>query len=176
MSTVICVIFGAWFGAQLLAQLPNGRGRLRTPASVRHFLPRWHFFAPKPIQGDFIVCYRTAAVDEDFGGHWTTVPGYPPRRLHQALIFPGRREHHVLFECCRQITAISRKKEASQLAMLLSPGYTLLLEHVSAVSGVGEHEKLQFRIDVVRYTESGSERRSVAFQSLAHQSLLTSAS
>lgn len=175
MSTAICIVFGVWFGAQVLAQLPSPRFRLRPPPSIRHLLPRWHFFAPKPIQGDFIVRYRTAAVSEDFRGRWTMVSGYPSRRLHHTLIFPGRRAHRALFECCRQITVMHRRKQvSSQLAILLSPAYMLLLEHVSAVSGVGEHEKLQFRIEVSKRTDSGSERRLVAFQSLVHQSLLTS--
>ena len=175
MAVVVCVIFGVWFGAELLGQLPDGRLRLRPPASIRHLVPRWHFFAPKPIQGDFIVCYRTAAVDADFAGQWHPVAGYPPRQLRHALIFPRRRAHHALFECCRQITTVSRRTQASQLALLLSPGYMLLLEHVSAVSGVGKDEKLQFRILVSQWTDAGSERRIVAFQSLVHQSLLSSA-
>jgi hypothetical protein len=177
MPTVICVVFGVWFAAQVLAQLPSPRFRLRPPALVRHLLPRWHFFAPKPIQGDFIVRYRTAAVDEDFGNRWTVVPGYPSRRLHHALIFPGRRAHRALFECCRQVTIIARRKQAhAQFSLLLSPAYMLLLEHVSAVSGVGEHEKLQFRIEVSKRMDSGTEKRFVAFQSLVHQNLLTRAS
>ena len=61
MLTIAVVgLLGAWFVTTAIVQYPNPVGRwLRAHDPTGHLLPGWNFFAPKPIQGDFAVWYRS---------------------------------------------------------------------------------------------------------------------
>ena len=84
---------------------------------IGHLLPGWNFFAPKPIQGDFAVWYRSwgASVDdrgevvEASSTQWRELEGIERRRLTDASVSvnPARYTRKSIFSCCMAIVKTS---------------------------------------------------------------------
>ena len=113
MLTIAVVgLLGGWFVMTAIVQYPNPIGRwLRAHDPIGHLLPGWNFFAPKPIQGDFAVWYRSWGATVDGRGEvvqasstqWRELEGIERRRLTDAAVNPGRYTRKSIFSCCMAI-------------------------------------------------------------------------
>lgn len=183
LTIAVIGILGAWFLLTAIVQLPSARiKRIRRYDPVGHLLPGWNFFAPKPIQADFAVWYRTWTswaedrdeVLETGSTAWRELAGIEKRRFTDALVNPGRYTRKSIFTCCSRLAAAMRRAgltpaEAPGLppdAIMLSLPYLLLAEKVSSLSAPAV--AVQFRIDVVRHDGAGG-RAFTMFHSAVHQ-------
>jgi hypothetical protein len=181
-------VLGVWFLMTAVVQLPFKRGKgIRRYDPIGHLLPGWNFFAPKPIQADFAVWYRSwESYDEDRDEvldagsmAWRELAGIEQRRFTDAVLNPGRYTRKSIFTCCARIAATMRRtsyrpgdrQDLPPDAILMSLPYLLLAEKVSSLS---RHAvAVQFRIDVVRH-DGGIARASTLFRSAVHQVYPTS--
>jgi hypothetical protein len=169
LAICVALIFIAWFLLSCYTQLPGRQFRVcQSSHFMRHTLPRWHFFSPKTVQLDFEVWYRSAPeLDETCDvAEWVHLDGISARHPAQALIYPGRRTKHVLFECCHQILKAAAEIKDSSDAIMFSIPYLLLLQHVTAQCDADD--AVQFRIDTVSAIVAAASRTSV-FRSLIHR-------
>ena len=184
MLTIAVVgVLGAWFLMTAIVQLPFARGRrLRRYDPVGHLLPGWNFFAPKPIQADFAVWYRSwEATDSDreevldaASTDWRELEGIERRRISDGVLNPGRYTRKSIFTCCTSIVKAIKHLNYQPAsggdhppnALMMSLPYLLLTEKVTDLcrSSVA----VQFRIDVIAY-ERGTARASTAFRSAVHR-------
>lgn len=170
MTAVIIAAFCIWILVIFLVQFPGFPLRKsRYLGVLGHFIPAWHFFAPKPPQGDLVVLYRTIhqADSVQQTTEWHVLEGWAGRRPTQLLIYPNRRAKHVLLHCCTRIMKLRRAPGSDLLEVLISAPYLLLLSYITAqVDGDAD---VQFRIDFVSSYPGTSTSRTI-FQSPLHRS------
>jgi hypothetical protein len=158
VTFVLSAAFFIWFLLIAAVQVPGFPLRKRRYLGVLgHFIPAWHFFAPKPPQGDVAVFYRSVRHmgNARQATEWRRLEGLGGRQSLQLLIYPNRRAKHVLLHCCTQITK-SRKAPQSNLAkLMISAPYLLLLTHVTDRVNDPDSD-VEFRIDFVRSDPEGS--------------------
>lgn len=184
MLTIAVVgVLAAWFVMTAIVQYPNPLGRrLRAYDLTGHLLPGWNFFAPKPIQGDFAVWYRSwcASVDdrgevvEAQSSQWHELAGIEQRRLTDSVLNPGRYTRKSILSCSMAIIkAMKRLGNESRVAADLPPDavimslpYLLLTEKVTGKCR--NAVAVQFRIDVIGY-DRGNAQSHTAFRSAVHR-------
>ncbi len=184
MLTIAVVgLLGGWFVMTAIVQYPNPIGRrLRAHDPIGHLLPGWNFFAPKPIQGDFAVWYRSwgAAVDgrgevvQASSTQWRELEGIERRRLTDAAVNPGRYTRKSIFSCCMAIVKTMKRLgdettpeiDLPPDAVMMSLPYLLLTEKVT--DRCRDSVAVQFRIDVIGY-DKGSAQSHTAFRSAVHR-------
>ena len=156
--------------------------RLRRYDPAGHLLPGWNFFAPKPVQADFAVWYRSwescendlGEVPEDGSSAWLELAGIHERRMSDAAVNPGRYTRKTIFTCCERIAAMLRDERCRPAdpaglpadMIIMSLPYLLLLTKVSALCG--QAVAVQFRIEVVRH-EGGMPHARTVFRSAVHR-------
>lgn len=176
MTAVIIAVFCTWILVIFCVQFPGFPLRKsRYLGVLGHFIPAWHFFAPKPPQGDVIVLYRTIHQTDSVPQttEWHVLEGWGSRRPTQLLIYPNRRAKHVLLHCCTRIIRLRRVPGSDLLKVIISAPYLLLLSYITAQ--VEDDAHVQFRIDFVSsypnrsLTPESSASRTI-FQSPLHRS------
>jgi hypothetical protein len=183
MLTIAVVgALGAWFAMTAIVQYPNPVGRrLRKHDPIGHLLPGWNFFAPKPIQGDFAVFYRSWAATFDGLGEvvetsstdWRELEGIERRRLTDGAVNPGRYTRKSIFSCCMAIVKAMKRlghetatTDLPPDAVMMSLPYLLLTEKVT--DRCRDSVAVQFRIDVIGYN-NGRAQSHTAFRSAVHR-------
>lgn len=175
MAIAISGIFSAWLVLTVAVQFPAFPLRkTRYLGVLGNLIPAWHFFAPRPPQGDYEVWYRTVT---QFEGvlrvtEWRMLDGCGPRQPTQLFVYPSRRSKHALQACCTRIVKATRRGVSNQLKVMISAPYLLLLAHIAAQANSGED--IQFRIDFVssrpdRSRPQGRSASTTLFQSPIHQ-------
>src|ERR1700735_5385266 len=149
MLTIAVVgALGAWFVMTAIVQYPNPLGRrLRAYAPIGHLLPGWNFFAPKPIQGDFAVWYRSwSSTDRDReevldagSTDWRELEGIERRRIADGVVNPGRYTRKSIFSCATAIVRAMKPLGYEPVvgadhppdSLMMSLPYLLLAEKVT---------------------------------------------
>lgn len=182
LTVAVVAVLGAWFVMTAIVQLPSARARrLRRYDPTGHLLPGWNFFAPKPIQGDFAVWYRSwESTDQDReevvdagSTAWQELAGIEQRRLTDAAVNPGRYTRKSIFTSCTAIVRAMKHlgyrpgegPDHPPDALMMSLAYLLLAEKVTALCQ--NSVAVQFRIDVIGY-EQGRAQSHTAFRSAVH--------
>jgi len=183
LTVAVAGVLACWFLMTVIVQLPFSRcRRLRRYDPAGHLLPGWNFFAPKPVQADFAVWYRSWAscandlgeVPGDGSSAWLELAGISERRVTDAAVNPGRYARKTIFTCCERIAVMLRDErcrpdDAADLpadAILMSLPYLLLLTKVSALCATAV--AVQFRIDVIRH-QRGTPLARTVFRSAVHR-------
>jgi hypothetical protein len=183
LAIAVVGVLGAWFAMTAIVQLPWSRARrLRHYDPVGHLLPGWNFFAPKPIQGDFAVWYRSwnstdrdceEVIDAGSTG-WRELEGIERRRISDGLVNPGRYTRKSIFSCCTAVVRAVKHlgyepgtgPDHPPDALMMSLPYLLLTEKVSQLCRGSV--AVQFRIDVIGY-HRGDAQSYTAFRSAVHR-------
>ena len=191
MLTIAAVaVLGAWFAMTAVVQLPYARGRrLRHLDPTGHLLPGWNFFAPKPIQGDFAVWYRSwNSTDRDReevldagSTDWRELEGIERRRITDGVVNPGRYTRKSIFSCATAIVRAMKHLGYEPVpgadhppdSLMMSLPYLLLTEKVTDLCRGSV--AVQFRIDVIGY-DQGRARSYTAFRSAVHRGAAREAS
>jgi hypothetical protein len=183
LAIAAVAVLGAWFVMTAIVQFPHARGRrLRRFDPTGHLLPGWNFFAPKPIQGDFAVWYRSwNSTDRDReevldagSKDWQELEGIERRRITDAVVNPGRYTRKSIFSCCTAIVRAIKHLGYDPLAgtdhppdsLMMSLPYLLLTEKVTELCR--DSVAVQFRIDVIGY-DHGRAQSYTAFRSAVHR-------
>jgi hypothetical protein len=183
LTIAVVAVLATWFVMTAIVQYPNALGRwLRSYDPIGHLLPGWHFFAPKPIQGDFAVFYRAwdatsddrGEVVQDSATPWRELAGIEQRRLTDGIVNPGRYTRKSIFSCCMLIIkAMQRLSDRPGAgpgvppdAVIMSLPYLLLTEKVTDMCR--DAIAIQFRIDVIGYDDGRAESHT-AFRSAVHR-------
>ena len=119
----VCLVITA------LAQHPNtafDRARRLDPVGV--FIPNWRFFAPHPAMHDFHVLHRTLDRHGTTSA-WADTTEIAPRRILQAVWFPGRRAEKAVFDVASELVQ-SLRLEHDRLVKL--PAHVALVAMVRA--------------------------------------------
>lgn len=162
----VALVLLVWFALTLIVQVPLPMcRRLRLYEPVEHWLPLWHFFAPKPPQADYDVYYRTSAGLEEPPGPWLCISASGSRRLRNAILNPHRLSKKPLFQYCHSIV-MAKLQNLGPEELMLSVSYLSLLAKVTSLSG--RASTVQFRIDLIRYDTSSSTSHTL-FNSAVHQ-------
>jgi hypothetical protein len=175
MAITISALFAAWMALAVAVQLPSSPlRRARNLGVLGNLIPAWNFFAPRPAQGDFEVRYRTGvrlrpkAADTE----WKLLDSWGDRHPLQLIFYPDRRSKHALFGCCSRIVKSIRRNGSSQMKVMVSAPYLLILAHASAQAAKGD--EIQFRIDFVsrrpdRSGQTAGIAQKIVFQSAIHR-------
>lgn len=158
MTVVLSTVFCIWFLFIAAVQVPGFPLRKRRYLGVLgHFIPAWHFFAPKPPQGDVAVFYRSVRQmgTARQATEWHRLEGLGGRQTMQLVIYPNRRAKHVLLHCCTQITKSGKASQSNLAKLMISAPYLLLLTHVTDRVNDPDSD-VQFRIDFVPSDPGGS--------------------
>lgn len=183
LTVAVIAVLAFWFLMTVIVQVPFGRcRRLRRYDPVGHLLPGWNFFAPKPVQADFAVWYRSwescvndlGEVPEDGSSTWLELAGISERRITDAVVNPGRHTRKTIFTCCERIAVMLRDERFRSTdlaglpadAIIMSLPYLLLLTKVTALCT--NSVAVQFRIDVIGHARGTAHARSV-FRSAVHR-------
>ena len=183
LTIAVIAVLAVWFALTAIVQLPSKRARsVRRLDPSGHLLPGWNFFAPKPIQADFAVWFRSwdgyspgcEEVVQAAGGEWSELAGIEQRRLSDTVVNPGRYTRKSIFTCCTSIARAVRRldyrpgdePDHPPDAIMISLPYLLLAEKVSSMCAGAV--AMQFRIDVVDYHGS-APRASTIFRSAVHR-------
>lgn len=182
LTIAVIAALGAWFAMTAIVQLPWTAARsLRRFDPTGHLLPGWNFFAPKPVQGDFAVYYRSwpgyddgDEVLEAGADDWQELAGIEQRRLSDMLVNPGRYTRKSIFTCCTGIVKAvehlgydaEREPDHPPDAILMSLPYLLLAEKVTSLAAGSV--AVQFRVDVIRY-DDGVAIPNTVFRSAVHR-------
>lgn len=183
LTIAVVGVLATWFVMTAIVQLPSSLGRrLRSYDPIGHLLPGWNFFAPKPIQGDFAVWYRSWAtaepgrddLPEAASTGWLELEGIERRRITDGLVNPGRYTRKSIFSCCTAVVRALKQLGYEQGggpalppdALMMSLPYLLLTEKVT--DRCRDSVAVQFRIDVIDYVH-GRPRSRTAFRSAVHR-------
>lgn len=104
VSTVVIAVLVLWTGATVLNSIPGlFSPRRRSVKSLFTFVPKWHLFAPRPNQHDYLLFYR---IRDDDGSvrPWEDVfgTGYDPG-LIGAFWNPGYYEYKAFFRTVNEL-------------------------------------------------------------------------
>jgi hypothetical protein len=182
LAIAVVAALGAWFAMTAIVQLPWAAARsIRRFDPTGHLLPGWNFFAPKPVQGDFAVYYRSwpdydgdDEVLEAGSEDWQELAGIEQRRIGDTVVNPGRYTRKSIFTCCMGIVKAvehlsydaEREPDHPPDAILMSLPYLLLAEKVTSLAC--ESVAVQFRVDVIRY-DDGVAIPNTVFRSAVHR-------
>lgn len=148
MLKLFCAIYFAWLLLTLVYQFsePMIRRMRYLPLFLSGILPSWRLFAPRPVDGDLYLCYRTRKDEGSVFGPWQQLPAGRQVPLIAGLFYdPGRSMARALQDIFVRVC----RSESSRNVY-----YQLLLQHMIRLiklQGGGEAGawagQLQFRIE-----------------------------
>ncbi len=165
-AALIVGVLAAWFVVSAVCQV-----RVPRLLAIRRFdpigvIPRWNFFAPRPIVGDLVVQYRTWDAGEP--GQWTELDVPAPRRPLDT-VWPGtRRAKKAAFDASARTVALYRRHRERPGVVITSIPYLLLLGRVTRSAAGDTHKPVQFRIVRITYPDGRAEPVPI-FRSAVHR-------
>ena len=104
VDAIVAVFLAAWLGLCIATQFPQAVFQGVRKWDVFRLLPRWSFFAPRPLTSDYHFLYRDSLSD---GTHtdWTEVHFSPPRMALLASCWnPEKRQSKAFCDLVSDIT------------------------------------------------------------------------
>jgi hypothetical protein len=165
-AALLVAVLAGWFAVSAACQLrlaPLRAVRRRDPLGL---IPRWNFFAPRPIVGDLLVQYR--GWDAGGPGPWTDFDVPARRRLRDAVWPGGRRAKKAAYEAALRTSHHYRRHPDRPAAIVTSVPYLLLLGRSARLARSTGAAAVQFRIVRVTYRAQPA-RRTPVFRSAVHR-------
>jgi hypothetical protein len=145
MDAILAVFVAFWFGLCVATQLPQDVFQRVRRWDLFHLLPRWSFFAPRPLTSDYHFLYRDSLTD---GTHtdWTEVQFSPPRSSLLACLWnPEKRQAKAFCDLVADLMQHQRIHHDEASIQLAVP-YLTLLNYVTHLPRSADWTHTQFLI------------------------------
>lgn len=164
-TTVVAAVLGSWLAASVVHQVSPRWWAGRIRSDVFGLLPRWNFFAPRPVHDDVHVVFR-----ECRGGQWSAWQALTPAASPRAIRWiwnPQRYTRKAATDLVNGLRRSMARFDATPRAVLLSSSYVGLLGWVMGQPGAADVTHRQFAV----LTSSGfgpEQKLNVLFVSEPH--------
>lgn len=162
-DAILAAVFGIWFLAICVHQLPITAARQLTTWDPIGLLPVWRFFAPMPGNFDFHLLYRDQLADGTITP-WTEYRPLLSRSPWSFIWNPDKRQRKALLDLAQELVRFQREQSREQL--LLSVPYLVLLNFVSELPRPEPRQGTQFAIMVSRGAAHDEEPQLLFLSSL----------
>jgi len=145
LDGIIAAFIVVWFGLCVATQFPQDVFQRVRRWDIFHLLPRWSFFAPRPLTSDYHFLYRDSLVD---GTHtdWTEVQFSPPRSsLLSWLWNPEKRQAKAFCDLVSDLMQHQRLHHDETSIQLAVP-YLMLLNYITNLPRSSNWTHTQFML------------------------------
>ena len=144
VDAILAVFLAAWLGLCIATQFPQDVFQRMRRWDIFHLLPRWSFFAPRPLTSDYHFLYRDSLSD---GTHtdWTELSFSPPRMALLASLWnPEKRQAK---EFCDLVSDLMQHQRVhDETSIQLTVPYLMLLNYVTHLPRSADWTHTQFMI------------------------------
>src|SRR5438105_3016208 len=126
VDAILAVFVAFWFGLCVATQLPQDVFQRVRRWDLFHLLPRWSFFAPRPLTSDYHFLYRDSLAD---GTHtdWTEEQFSPQRMPWLSCLWnPEKRQAKAFCDLVSDLMQHQRIHHDEAVIQLAVPYLTLL--------------------------------------------------
>jgi len=160
VEVVVAAVLGLWLVATVLHQFPLKASAMLHRLDLFHLIPRWTFFAPRPMTSDYVVIVRLLDDQREVVRDWQPISDASARTLLSGLWNPQRRLRKFRHDAAQLLLKFSRELPDDSIdRVVLTTPYLLLLNCACESLGESDAAFVQFAVVQTHGYEPEYEQR-----------------